>query len=637
MKQKLPYGTWPSSISAERVALAARRFGQVQVDRGMVYWVETRPDEGGRSVLMRSDAHGQVFDVVPHDFNVRTRVHEYGGVAYVVHEGVVFCSCGDDGRVYRVVEGAAPVAITPEENARYADFSISNDGQAVFCVRERHDVGVEPINDVVCLIDGKVAVLAEGNDFYAAPRLSGDGRQLAWLTWQHPNMPWDGTELWLADWTDGQTKKPRCIAGDQEDAIFQPTWGQDGCLYFVSDRTGWWNLYSWDSGNTALLWEKEAEFGQPLWSLGMTTFAETHSEQWVCTYIELGFAKLGVLGLPAQDTRFIELPFSDYSGLSAQGNTVAFIAGDWNKTLAVIRLDISTGEYKVLRENEEQIEADTLSRPEAITFPSLDGETVHAFYYPPRNGTVEGVDHEKPPLLVKSHGGPTGASTPTLDLSIQYWTSRGFAVLDVNYRGSTGYGRAYRRALDGQWGVYDVQDCVAGAQYLAANNQADGSRLLIRGGSAGGLTTLCALAFYDVFHAGASLYGVSDLASLAKITHKFESQYLNRLIGGEDLEATFRERSPLYRANHISAPVIFFQGKEDPVVPPIQTQTMADALLQNGIPVACVMFDGEMHGFRKAENIIYALNGEYAFYAAIFGLDCQEELPNIRIDNWPPS
>jgi dipeptidyl aminopeptidase/acylaminoacyl peptidase len=583
MKQTLPYGTWPSPISAERVASASRRFGQVQVDQGCVYWVESRPEEGGRSVLVTCDDDGVVSDVVPKDFSVRSRVHEYGGVAYVVQNGVVFCSNGDDGRVYRMTQDAEPLPITPDNSARYADFSIASDGQTIFCVREQHNSDTEPTNDMVCLKDDQVVVVVEGHDFYAAPRISSDGRKLAWLSWDHPNMPWDGTELWVADWCDGKIENATCVAGGVDEAVFQPTWGQDGHLYYVSDVSGWWNLYSWDGCKHTHLWQKEAEFGLPLWSLGMTTYVETQAGHWVCSYIENGNAELGTLDVPAQKTSSIDVPFSDYSAMAAEGNTVAFIGGGWDKALAVVRFDRLRSQYQVIRENDPDIDKDGLSCPEAI----------------------------------------------------QYWTSRGFAVLDVNYRGSTGFGRVYRRALDGQWGVYDVQDCVAGAQYLANTERADDARLLIRGGSAGGLTTLGALAFYDVFKAGASYYGVSDLASLAQITHKFESQYLNRLIGGEDLEVTFKERSPLYAADQISAPVIFFQGKEDPVVPPIQTQSMADALSKNHIPVACVMFEGEMHGFRRAENIISSLNMEYAFYATIFELDCQDDLSEINIDHWP--
>ena len=633
MIEKLPYGTWPSPISAERVASASRRFAQVQIDKGCVYWVESRPEEGGRSVLVCCDAQENIQDVVPENFGVRSRVHEYGGVAYIVQDGVVHCSSAEDGCIYRVVKDKAPQAVTPDDGARYADFAMSPDGQSIFCVRERHLGDGEPINDVVCVQDGQVTVLAEGNDFYAAPRISPDGRSLAWMTWSHPNMPWDETQLWVATWNGRGVDDAHCICGGDEEAIFQPTWGQNGYLYFVSDKTGWWNLYCWQGEKAVHLWEKEAEFGLPLWSLGMAMFAEVNIEDWVCAYIEGGGAKLGRLNTKTGKTNTIDLPFTDYSAIAAQDGVVAFVGGAWDQTPAVVRLDLQSRQVDVIRENEQPVAVHNLSRPRAIDYPSLDGETVHAWYYPPHGDGIEGLDNETPPLLVKSHGGPTGASSSTLDLSIQYWTSRGFAVLDVNYRGSTGYGRAYRHALDGKWGIFDVQDCVAGAGYLVEKGWADGARLLIRGGSAGGLTTLGALAFYDMFKGGASYYGVSDLASLAKITHKFESQYLNRLMGEGDIERIFRERSPLFAADQISAPVVFLQGTEDPVVPPSQTETMADALRQNGVPVACVMFEGEMHGFRKGENIIRALQSEHAFYVAIFELDTNEKLSEIKIEN----
>lgn len=634
MKEKLPYGTWPSPLSAQKVAAGARRFGQVQLDQGFVYWVESRPEEGGRSVLVRCGIDGKLEDCVPEDFTVRTRVHEYGGVAYVVKNGLIHCSRGEDGRVYRFRCNESPEPLTPDNGSRYADFCVSEDGETVFCVREVPQKNGEPKNDVVCLSDGQLLICAEGNDFYAYPRISNTGDKLSWITWCHPNMPWDGTELWVSNWDGNQVERAQCIAGGAEISIFQPTWGEDGELFYVSDETGWWNLHCWDGHQAMHICKKDAEFGLPLWVLGMSTYALLDSNQLLCSYIEKSTGFLARFARNDSEVNEINLPFSEYSSIASDGHTAAFVAGSWDQSSAVIRLNLEDGSYDIIRQNESHIAQESISKPQTIMYPSLDGEMVHAFYYPPHHDQVEGID-ENPPLWVKSHGGPTGSTSSTLDLSIQYWTSRGFAVLDVDYRGSTGYGRAYRNALDGQWGVRDVEDCVAGAQFLGREGLVDVARVVIRGGSAGGLTTLGALAFYDTFRAGASYYGVSDLSSLAKITHKFESQYLNRLIGGDEIERVYRERSPLYAADKISVPVIFFQGTEDPVVPPVQTETMANALRANGVPVACVMFEGEMHGFRKAENIIAALQSEYAFYATIFGLDCSEKLTEISIDNWP--
>lgn len=630
-KETRSYGTWPSPISAEMVAKGAKRFSQVQIHGGTIYWVETRPDEGGRSVLTKALPGGNVEDVIPSGYNVRSRVHEYGGLAYAIYQDHVYFSNANDGCVYGIVGDQEPMAITPQNGNRYADFDVSKNGREIFCVREQHTDG-EPVNDVVCLTDGNVMDVASGHDFFAYPRISPNGKQLAWISWDHPNMPWDGTQLWVGDWVGSCVENVTCIAGGRDQSISQPTWGSDGKLHFVSDEMGWWNPYVWDGTEKRCILRKNSEFGLPLWSLGVTTFAELEAGAWVYAFYQDGFGHLGLKLGENEDLATLDLPFTDFTSVGAEGHEVAFVGGAWDQAAAVVVWNCQTGIHRIVRENEIDIAPTHFSQPKAISYGVDSGEKVHAFYYPPQNPDFAGGETERPPLIVKSHGGPTGSSSGTLDLGIQFWTSRGFAVLDVNYRGSTGFGRDYRCALYGEWGVMDVVDCVAGAEFLVKKGKVDADRLLIRGGSAGGLTTLCALAFHDVFCGGASYYGVSDLASLAEITHKFESRYLDNLLGTGDITETMKSRSPLFAADHIGVPVIFFQGSDDPVVPPQQTDTMVQALKDNGIPVCSVQFEGEMHGFRKAENIIRSLKDEYTFYVHILDLKGAQDLTDISIE-----
>ena len=643
-----PYGTWLSPIKAEMAAGSAVRFQEVQVDDGLVYWVEMRPAERGRNVLMRCDGAGHIAEVAPPEMNVRTRVHEYGGGAFAVAgETVVYANFSDQ-RLYVQKGGEAPRALT-QAGYRYADGVIDARPDALWsrliCVREDHSIeGREAVNSIVAVdLEGAQpdVTLASGHDFYASPRLSPDGARLAWVAWNHPQMPWTKTELWLADIdADGKTRNARRLLGGDA-SLNQPVWAADGSLLFVSDRSGWWNLYRWtDDGPQALL-PREAEFGRAQWVFGEPTYDVRRNGQAVCSYSASGRWQLGKLDLETGDWREIETEFTSISSLRVSGDQAMFIGGSPTLANAVVQMDLASGQCKILRRSSDvQIDPGYISIPQAVEFPTEGGVTAHGFFYAPRNADYTGPaageqsGPARPPLMVISHGGPTSATTDVLSVSIQYWTSRGIAVLDVNYGGSTGYGRAYRQRLDGAWGIVDVDDCVNGARYLAEQGLVDGDRLVIRGGSAGGYTTLAALTFRDVFRAGASYFGVSDLEALALETHKFESRYLDGLIGPyparKDL---YTERSPIHHVDRLARPIIFFQGLEDKVVLPNQAERMVDALRAKGIPVAYVSFEGEQHGFRQATNIIRAMTAELYFYGKVLGFTPGEEIEPVEIEN----
>jgi len=638
-KQVVPYGSWKSPITSDLVVAETVGLSEIRLDGDDVYWTEMRPDEGGRTVIVRQSSDGGKSDVTPAGFNVRTRVHEYGGGAWTVAGGTVYFSNWQDQRLYRQDPGQDPRPITPEAELRYADGIIDHRRARLICVREDHrGPGMEPTNAIVAVdLDGGGAqVLVSGHDFFASPRLSPDGARLVWLAWNHPNMPWDGTELWAGEMaSDGALGHAERVAGGADESIFQPEWSPDGALTFVSDRSAWWNLYRLSGGRGEPLAAMEAEFGLPQWAFGMSTYAFVSKDTLVCAYTQDGAWYLARLDTRSGELAPIPSPYSQVAQVRAAPGRVLFLGGSPSEAVSVVELDLDTGQHKVLRRSSELgVDPGHISTPQPIEFPTGGGLTAHGLYYPPRNLDATGPAGERPPLLVLSHGGPTGSARSVLSLRIQYWTSRGIAILDVNYGGSTGYGRAYRQRLDGQWGIVDVDDCVNGARFLVDRGDVDGQRLLIRGGSAGGYTTLCALAFRDVFAAGASYYGVSDLEALAKETHKFESRYLDRLVGlypGQ--RDRYLARSPIYAVDRLSCPVIFFQGLEDQVVPPSQAERMVDALRVKGLPVAYVPLEGEQHGFRRAENIKYTLDAELYFYARVFGFELAGAVEPVPIDN----
>ncbi|HWQ13756.1 MAG TPA: S9 family peptidase [Roseiflexaceae bacterium] len=636
-----PYGAWRSPITAEMIAAGAVRLGQVQLDGADIYWAEGRPTEGGRVVVVRRAADGSVADVNPPPFNARTRVHEYGGGSYLPHASALYFANFADQRLYRQDPGAAPRPLTPEGPLRYADMVMDAARARLVCVCERHPpAGGEPENflAVVPTSGGEPLPLARGRDFYAAPRLSPDGAWLVWMAWDHPHMPWDAAELWLAEVrADGSLGEARMVAGGVGDSVCMPRWSPDGTLYFVAERTGWWNLYRLRGAAVEAVCPMEAEFGVPHWVFGLSTYAFDGPGAIVCTYTAGGVGHLARIDLATGALSAVESPFREVDSLQVGGGAAVFLGAAPDRGRAVVRLDLATGAFEVLRRaSDVELDPGYISVAQPVEFPTAGGLTAHGFFYPPRNKDFAAPEGERPPLLVMSHGGPTGSTSPSLSLGVQYWTSRGIAVLDVNYGGSTGYGRAYRERLRERWGIVDVDDCCNGARWLAAQGLVDSERMAITGGSAGGYTTLAALTFRDVFKAGASYYGVGDLEALARDTHKFESRYLDGLVGPyPERRDLYLERSPIHHVSALECPVVFFQGLEDAVVPPNQAEAMVAALRAKGVPVAYVPFPGEQHGFRKAENIRRALEGEIYFYSRVFGFELADPVEPLEIENLP--
>ena len=623
-----PYGAWASPLSARAIAAGSRPLGAPMVGAGgELFWIEGLADEGGRSAVVRADANGARTIVTPAPFNARSRVHEYGGGAALIAQGAICFSNFADNLVYLQRGDAAPHALTQDSLRRHADFVFDAGRQRLIAVREDHSRGgAEAVNTIAGIaLDGSPdnsRVLASGFDFYAAPRLSPDGRRLAWLCWNHPAMPWNETELWLADVAaDGSLAGARRVAGGDGEALCQPRWSPRGELFVVSDRTGWWNLYRVAVNGLAPLCPMAAEFGQPMWVFGQSSYVFTGDAGIVASAVDRGQCRLLRIDLHGGAVREIATPYTSFQDLVAAPGGVIAIAASPTEPDQLVRIDLAGAPPQVLARSVGALpDAGYLSTPEPIEYPSANGRSAHAFFYPPRNRDYASPAGERPPLVVFSHGGPTSMAGNGLRLAYQFWTSRGFAVLDVNYGGSTGFGRAYRDALGRQWGVVDVEDCVAGARHLASTGRVDGARMAIRGGSAGGFTTLSALAFHRVFKAGASYYGVSDLAALDADTHKFESRYTEWLVAPPaERERVYAERSPALHASRIDCPVIFFQGLDDKVVPPEQSRKMVAALEARAIPVEYLEFEGEGHGFRRKENIERALEAEAAFYAQVFG------------------
>jgi dipeptidyl aminopeptidase/acylaminoacyl peptidase len=637
-----PYGSWKSPVTSGLVSSRVIRFDeQVEVDGNDIYWMELRPEEAGRCVIVRRSLDGRVADVTPKPFNVRTRVHEYGGGAYKVDQGTVYFSNFADQRLYRQPPNSIPEPITPEGPMRYADGVIDGRRNRVICVCEDHKNSDREAENYLATIStdgsGRSQKLISGNDFYSSPRISPDGSLLAWLTWNHPNMPWDYTELWVGEiGEEGSIANPIHIAGGSNESVCQPQYSPDGTLYFISERTGWWNLYRWKDGSVEALCPMEAEFGVPHWVFGTSTYT-FEAGRLICSYVKDGSSHLAALDPATRKLKEIKVPYTAISGVRGGLGFVVLLAGSPVEAESIIRLQLADGKLETLgRSTQVTVAPEYLSLPEAIEFPTEGGLTAHALYYRPKNGDYVGTAAEHPPLIVISHGGPTSATSSTMNLGIQFWTSRGFAVADVDYGGSTGYGRDYRQRLDGRWGIVDVDDCVNCARYLIERGEVDDKRTAIRGGSAGGYTTLAALTFRHAFKAGASYYGVSDLEALARDTHKFESRYLYRVVGpypaARDL---YLQRSPINHVEWLSCPVIFFQGDEDKVVPPDQAELMVNALRRKGIPAAYILFQGEQHGFRKAGSIKRSLEAELYFYSRIFGFELADDIEPVPINNLP--
>ena len=642
MSQVSPYGSWKSPITSELITKDSISLIELAVDGQDIYWVESRPSEAGRYVIMRREPEGKITECIPSDYSARTTVHEYGGGAFTVSNGVIYFSNFKDQRLYRQSVGGKPEVITSGDGYRYADLIVDRKRNRLICIREDHTGKGEAVNTIVSVSlsdSGNGKILIEGNNFYASARLSPDGTKLAYLTWNHPNMPWDGCELWVADVSsDGTLGLNRhLIAGSATESIFQPEWSPDNVLHFVAETSGWWNLYRWQNDEVESIHPMEAEFGEPQWLFGMTTYDFVSPTKILCCYSQNGTWHLTWLETSTGKLTSITTPFTDFSSIRTGKGFGVFIAGSPILPAAITRLDIETGKIESLKQSfDATVDASYISIPQPINFSTTDGKEAHANYYPPINADFAAPKGELPPLVVISHGGPTSASGTILRYNIQYWTSRGFALLDVNYGGSTGYGREYRQRLNGSWGVVDVDDCCNGALYLVKKDLADPKRLTIRGGSAGGYTTLACLTFRsEVFKAGASHYGLSELEAFIKETHKFESRYMVSLLGPyPERKDIYYDRSPINFTKNIACPLILFQGDEDKIVPPSQSQLMFEAVRAKGLPTAYLLFKGEQHGFRKAENIRRSLEAELYFYSKIFGFTLSDEIEPVKIENF---
>ncbi len=650
MTTRAPFGSWTSPITAEMVAkggMSARgTLSDLAVDGSTAYWITLRPEQDGRYVITRLAPQASPEDITPQGFNVRTLVHEYGGGSFCVQNGVVFFSNLADQRVYRQEAGSSPQPISPAPKVprghRYADGCVTPDGRFLYIVRERHDPGGEVSNEIVRLDAygrDEPEIVASGHDFFACPRVDHDGQQLAWLAWDHPQMPWDGTELWTAAIdADGQLVSAKRLAGGPEESILQPEWSPEGRLHFVSDQTGWWNLYRWVSGQPERLAPMEAEFASPPWAFGRSHYDFLGDGRIFVAFGQEGIDRLGIIEPDSGHVTPIPSEFTAIqpAHIRTDGALRAwFIASTPSQAQSVIRYDLQTGSFETLAESVKRTFAEGyVARPEPIEYTTSGGDTAYAIYYAPANPEFEGPEGALPPLLVHSHGGPTSAAPAQFHLATLYWTSRGFGLVDVNYRGSTGYGRTYRDRLKGFWGIVDIDDCLNAARYLAQQGRIDPNRKAISGGSAGGYVTLCALTFHDEFEAGASYYGVADAAALVEDTHKFESRYFDSLIGPyPETQDVYRERSPIHFTDQLSAPLIVFQGLEDHIVPPNQAEAIVAALDRQNIPYAYLSFEGEGHGFIKQSNIVRSLQAELSFYGKVFGFTPAGNLPSVEVHN----
>lgn len=621
----LGYGAWRSPITSDLIVAETIGLSQVQVSGDETYWVESRPSERGRNVIVRRSSDGTLEDVNPAPFNARTRVHEYGGGAYLPGPDGIFFTRFEDQMIYKqTAPGGVPQQVTAVEKLRFADGVYDAARNRIISVCEDHRAeGAEARNYLVSISladHGKIHTLVEGADFYASPTLSPDGKHLAWMSWNHPSMPWGSSELWMSEVDDeGQLISSRKVAGGVDESVFQPLWSPEGVLYFVWDKQGWWNLYRLAGEKVEAVCPAEAEFGRPQWTFGLSTYGFGGDGHIICSYTRNGLWELARVDVGTGQLDTIKIPYSTIFDLSVTDGRVVIIAGAPDLPTAVVEVELSTGAHKVLRKASTiALDAKYVSTPEPVEFKTTNGKTAYALFYPPKNDDFPVAGDELPPLIIKVHGGPTSATTSALNLNTQFWTSRGFAVVDVNYGGSTGYGREYRDRLKESWGVVDLDDCVNAALHLAEVGRVDKERMAISGGSAGGYTALCALTFRNVLSAGTSLYGISDLEALVRDTHKFESRYPFWLIGPyPEAKELYYQRSPVHFAERIQSPVLFLQGEEDEVVPPNQTELMAGAMLAGKKPFGLIMFAGEQHGFRKADSIRRALDAELNFFSIL--------------------
>lgn len=639
-----PYGSWESPITADLITEGGLRLGEVHVDGSTVYWLEGRPEESGRYVIVRLLESGETEDVNPAPFNARNAVHEYGGGAYIVQDGTVYFTNWDDQRIYKVEEGGAPEPITNEpaieRGDRYADLRVSGDSNWIFCVRESHKEDREADNDLVAVAtdgSGDIQVLASGRNFYSSLRENWADGKICWLEWDHPNMPWDGCELFVADFdsSTGTSSNSERVSGSTDVSIVQPEWAPDGTLVFISDESGWWNLTKYSGGEVSSVLAEEKDHGGPAWQFGFSTYGFGEDGSIILKGSQDGNGQFRSVSFDGNTSVVAEVPHTSIAELNLIGDSAIYVGASPVSAAEIVRVEFGSSDVTTLKVSSEiELDAEFLSVPEEIKFPTTFDGSAHAYFYAPKNPNFEGESSEKPPLLVISHGGPTSSTSSALSLPIQFWTSRGIAVVDVNYRGSTGYGREYRDALKGNWGMYDTDDCIAAADYLVERGLVDTDRVAIKGGSAGGYTTINALTFYDRFAVGATYYGIADLSVFIGDTHKYESRYLDSLIGPyPEAKQLYHDRSAINFTDQLSCPMIILQGLEDKIVPPSQAEIMAGALRDKGIPFSLMMFEGEQHGFRQSENIKASLEGELYFYGRVLGFTPAGDITTVEIEN----
>lgn len=640
MNRKIsPFGSWKSPITSDLILQDAVALEGVLFEGANLYWLEALPSESGRSRIMKKTPTGEAVEQTPPSFNVRTRVQEYGGAPFAVNGGRIYFSNFEDNLLYVKDGENFPHAITNDPHHRYADAGIDRISERLYWVREDHTKSAQtPETTIVAMnADGSgETVVVSGNDFYSNPRVSPDGKHLAYLTWNHPHMPWDESELWVAEIRgDGTLTNASRLAGGSGVSIVQPAWSPAGTLYFLSDHSNWWNLMRCFGSRKEEVCTVKAEFGSPSSVLGKSDYCFVDENTIIASYSQLGMRQLASVDVWNGRLNPITTRFTSFSAIRSNGTEVAFIAASPTEFPRIAVMAPKTNEIEDVRiSSGSSLDTDYLSQPEAIEFPTSNHKTAHALYYAPNNPDFAAPPGEKPPLIVHVHGGPVGATSSALNLTKQYWTSRGFALVDVNYGGSTGYGRDYRERLRGQWGIVDVEDCVNAVRYLIDRGDVDSRRIAIAGGSAGGYTVLASLVFTDIYQAGASHFGLSELESFVRETHKFESHYLHGLIAPyPEKKQVFFERSPINFVDRLSCPVIFFQGLDDKVVPPNQAVEMVEALRNKGIPVAYLPFEGEGHGFRKAGNIKRAIDGEFYFYSKIFGFEPADDIEPVKIEN----
>ncbi|GAA5315661.1 MAG: S9 family peptidase [Candidatus Pelagadaptatus aseana] len=647
-----PHGSWSSPIHSSLLTQKSVRLGEPALLGNDIFWLEYRPQEKGRSVLVRYRDNQQQ-DMIPPPFGVFSKAHEYGGGAYCLSDSTVYFVNAGDQQIYAASLDlqTSPQAVTAKSKRRFADLCLDLQRNRLICVCEDHThQDAEPETTLVSidLGSGAVSPLLQGNDFYSNPQLSPCGTKLSWLSWDHPFMPWDQSQCWIADLDyQGNPVHPNLITGgtlnnEHGESVFQPQWGPDGHLYFVSDRNNWWNIYRYrqSSMHTHIdsITCEDAEFATPQWVFGMSTYSFLNEEEILALATRNGQWQLVHINLLTKTLTPLDTPWTDLSSIRCNGHgDTVLMAASPSEASQIVSLKTSGTQLhstQVIKSaNAAEIDPDYISEPQAISFATGSGSNnaiAHAFFYPPCNPAFQGDG--KPPLIVLCHGGPTGATETGLNIKIQYWTSRGFAVADVNYRGSTGYGRLYREQLNGNWGVSDVEDVCAVVKYLADNHQINPDQVTIKGSSAGGYTVLAALTFTDTFKAGASLYGIGNLETLALDTHKFEARYLDSLVGPyPEQQALYQQRSPIHNPEGLNCPVIFFQGLEDKVVPPNQAEAMVQVLKDKQVPVAYITFATEGHGFRQADSIQRSIEGELSFYAQIFGFEPADTIEPVEI------